>query len=95
MSTSPDPSSTVPYLVVDLDAVAHRIAELVTVSLRDALQGEASPWLDVGTAAGHLGCSEERLRKLVQRRAVPFHQERPGARIFFNRSELDQWLLEQ
>ena len=79
---------------VDLRDVAERVAELVLQTLNE-LRTPSSPWLDLQSAAEYLGCSPERLRKLVQRRAVPFHQERPGGRIFFHRLELDEWMLAQ
>jgi hypothetical protein len=49
--------------------------------------------MDLATAAscfyGDEG--EKKLRADVARRCVPFHQERPGARIFFLRSELTEF----
>src|SRR4051812_26690107 len=84
-----------PALVqVDLSALAERGAELVLAGLQD--RGSAPPsWFALEHAAEYLGWLSERLRELVQRRAVPFHQERRGARIAFNRRELDEWLLGQ
>lgn len=55
--------------------------------------GEAWPeWMNVDTAAGYLDCTPERIRKLVARREIPYHQEAPGCRIFFHRHELDTWM---
>jgi excisionase family DNA binding protein len=80
---------------IDVGALAERVAELVAHRLERQIVDARSPWFDVEGAADHLSCSTERLRKLVQRRQVPFHQERAGGRIFFNRNELDEWLLSQ
>jgi excisionase family DNA binding protein len=55
--------------------------------------GVTSPeWMNVETAAAYLDCTPERLRKLIARREIPFHQEAPGCRIFFRRQELDEWM---
>lgn len=77
---------------VDASALVREIAEAVAARLRDERFASESPWMDVDAAARHLGCSPQRVRKLVQRRGIPFHQERRGARIFFSRPELDRWL---
>jgi hypothetical protein len=34
----------------------------------------------------------ERVRKLKDRRDVPFTQQAANCRVFFNRSELDAWM---
>jgi excisionase family DNA binding protein len=49
-------------------------------------------WMSVDTASRYLDCPVERVRKLVARREIPFAQEGPGCRIFFNRSDLDRWM---
>jgi len=36
--------------------------------------------------------SEDRIRKLVARREIPYCQEAPGCRIFFSRADLDESL---
>jgi len=48
-------------------------------------------WLDTKRAAEHLGVSVHALHRLVADRRVPYHQERPGARCWFRRAELDAW----
>jgi excisionase family DNA binding protein len=77
-------------VTVDLGLLVERIAAEVAARLAVP---EASPWLDVAGAAEYLSCSPERIRKLIARREIPFHQERPGSRVFFHRRELDEWLL--
>jgi excisionase family DNA binding protein len=55
--------------------------------------GDAWPaWMSVETAARYLDVSPERLRKLQARRHVPFHQEAPGCRVLFSRTDLDEWM---
>jgi excisionase family DNA binding protein len=74
----------------DLERLAARVAELLRDDLRkDAARPER--WLDTTQAAEHLGISRHALRHLIARRAVPFTQEREGARIYFRASELDEW----
>jgi excisionase family DNA binding protein len=74
-----------------LAALAARVLELV----RDQLACPAEPWPDwmnVDTASRYLDCTSERLRKLVARRQIPYHQDAPGCRIFFHRPDLDHWM---
>jgi excisionase family DNA binding protein len=79
-------------IAIDLDDLAERVADKIAAKLETA---GVSPWLDVRGAAEHLSCSVERVRKLVGRRGIPFHQEQVGGRVFFHRHELDKWLLAQ
>jgi len=76
----------------DLTDLAQRIAAAISES---EATSSLSPWLDVERAAEYLGCSSERIRKLIARHQIPFHQERAGGRIFLHRRELDDWLLSQ
>ena len=41
-------------------------------------------------AAEYLRRTEGAIRKLVLRRAIPFHK--PGGRLLFVKSEIDQWI---
>jgi excisionase family DNA binding protein len=75
---------------VDLGPLVERIAAEVAARL---VAPGSSPWLDVNGAAEYLACSPERIRKLIARRDIPYHQEGPGSRVFFNKGELDEWLL--
>jgi len=79
-------------VAVDLELLAQRVAAIVVERLEGSTS-PTSPWLDVNGVASYLSCSPERVRKLVQRRAIPFHQERAGGRVFFHRKEIDEWLL--
>jgi hypothetical protein len=67
--------------------VAERIAEAVADLERD---GERWPaYMDVPTAARYLGVAEERVRKLIARRAVAVVQEAPRHRVTLARDDLD------
>jgi excisionase family DNA binding protein len=75
-----------------VSALAALVADVLHGQVH-ASAGEAWPeWMNVDTAAGYLDCAKERIRKLVARRDIPFHQEAPGCRIFFRRQELDAWM---
>ena len=55
--------------------------------------GERWPeWMAIETAARYLDVSPHRLRKLVSRREIPFHQEDKGCRVLFRRGDLDDWM---
>jgi excisionase family DNA binding protein len=49
-------------------------------------------WMSVETAARYLDVLPERVRKLKDRREIPFHQEGVGCRVFFARRDLDEWM---
>jgi hypothetical protein len=46
--------------------------------------------LDVRCGSLFLGWSEKRTRGLIERKLIPYRKQ--GGRIFFIRSELEQWL---
>jgi hypothetical protein len=48
-------------------------------------------WLDAQEAAGHLGLTVHALHKLTAAREIPFEQDAPGCKLWFERSELDRW----
>lgn len=80
-----------PVLATAVEAlVAERIAEaLADLDLGD----ERWPkYLDVTTAAEYLGCTVERVRKLIARRALPVIQEGPGYRVALARADLDAYM---
>lgn len=74
----------------DVERIAAKVAALIVDQLRTASRS-GDRWLDSREAADHLGLSLHALRHLVARRAVPFVQDRPGAKVFFKVSELDAW----
>jgi len=83
--------------VVIPDAVVEALAAAVSDRLLSALgaagAGERWPeWMAIETAARYLDVSPHRLRKLVSRREIPFHQEDKGCRVLFRRGDLDDWM---
>jgi excisionase family DNA binding protein len=75
---------------LDDDALAELAARLGPFLLR-AEPAEGDRWLNTRQAAEYLGISPNALHKLTAARAIPFEQERPGAKCWFRRSELDAW----
>ena len=79
-----------------LAALEQLIDERVAAALAAARADAAGPrWLSVPTAAQYLDVSTERIRKLVARREIPYSQEGPGCRVFFDRRDLDDWMRGQ
>jgi excisionase family DNA binding protein len=78
-----------------LDAViaelAERVAAAVVSRLGATQDQDAAEWLDSREAAAYLGVHRDTLRKLAAERAIATHQDGPGCKLFFRRSELDEW----
>jgi excisionase family DNA binding protein len=72
-----------------LEAVAERVAAMLRLSSEDRDDAGWPEWMGVETAARYLDVSPERVRKLQARGLLPYYQEGPGCRLFFNRRELD------
>jgi excisionase family DNA binding protein len=85
-----DVAITVPAEAIEV--IVEMTVERVRAELGDRGDEAWPEWMSVPTAARYLDISEERLRKLIGRRQVPFYQEGPGCRISFCRSELDEWM---
>jgi excisionase family DNA binding protein len=76
-----------------IDAIATRAAEIVLARIDAAAdRGDAPEYLSVKDAAAYLGCTEGRVRKLVEARRIPFAQDGPGCRIFLSRADLDRFM---
>ena len=75
---------------LDDDALAELAARLVPFLPRPEPAG-GDRWLNTRQAAEYLGISPNALHKLTAARAIPFEQERPRAKCWFRRSELDAW----
>src|SRR3954462_14838633 len=76
------------------DETLEGLVELVVAPVAERIEPQDSwpPWMTIETAARYLDVSVERLRKLKDRRRIPYHQEGVGCRVFFSRADLDQWL---
>lgn len=71
-------------------ALARRLAPLISASLPEA---QSDGWLDFDGAVDHLGMKRAALYKLTAARTIPFHQDGPGCKLWFLRSELNEWRL--
>lgn len=79
------------------DDALDRLAERLAPRLADRLTRdgrEPDRWLDAREAAAYVGISRHALHRLSAERRIPCSQERPGARLYFKRSALDQWRSE-
>ena len=78
-----------------LDELAERLAPRLAGRLGPAdAQPSGDRWLDARAAAAYLGLSIHALHRLSAERRIPASQERPGARLYFRRDELDRWRRE-
>ena len=90
-----DPALILPDALVE--RIAQRAAELVIDRLERErpLAADADAWLDSKAAAAYLGLSRDGLHRLTAARLIPFSQAARGSRLFFKRSDLDQWREDQ
>lgn len=82
---------------LDLTPIVESLREHLRGDLLRELGGDRDhakwpEWMSVETAANYLDVTVERVRKLKDRREIPYYQEAPGCRVFFRRSELDEWM---
>jgi excisionase family DNA binding protein len=48
-------------------------------------------WLDTRRAAEYLGIHRDSLRRLAAERSIPTEQAGAGCKLYFRRSDLDDW----
>jgi excisionase family DNA binding protein len=76
-----------------LDGLAAAIVERLAPMLAELGPSDRWPaFMSAETAAAYLDVSVERIRKLKDRREIPFIQEAPGHRVLFARGDLDAWM---
>jgi hypothetical protein len=62
------------------------------ISIEAPSPPEPDAWMTAREAAAYLGfASVHPLHKLTAARTIPFAQDAPGCRLFFKRSDLDDW----
>lgn len=86
---APGPESLVLEALVD--KLVARVAAAVVEHLGRASGDDSAEWLDSRRAAEYLGVHRDTLRKLAAERAIPVHQDGRGCKLFFRRSDLDEW----
>jgi hypothetical protein len=79
--------------VLNDDTVAALARRLASHMARFSPAPEPDGWLDFDGALQHLGLKRGALYKLTSAHAIPFHQDGPGCKLWFLRSELDNWRL--
>jgi excisionase family DNA binding protein len=86
-------SSTGEPSVLDavIEDLAERVAAAVVSRLGATHEQEVGEWLDSRGAAEYLGVHRDTLRKLAAERTIPAHQDGRGCKLFFRRSDLDEW----
>src|SRR3954454_24800802 len=83
---------TLPSEIVEF--VIEQVTEKVIERLAADRGASETEYLSVKDAGVYLGCTEGRVRKLIERRRIPFTQDGPGCRVFLSRRELDSWMSE-
>jgi len=81
-------------LVIDAARGDAGLAADLAAVLRPHLQHEQSVvvgWMTSREAATYLGLTLPALHRLTAARAVPFEQDSPGGKCWFNRADLDTW----
>lgn len=73
----------------EVERIARRVIELVRE--QNLFPAADDQWINSDRAAKYLGISKNALHKLTASREIPFHQDRPNAKCWFKRSELDGW----
>lgn len=74
-----------------MEVIVRAAAEMVlTRTLRESATS-GSAWLDSRAAAQYLGMTRNALHKLTARRQIPFEQDGPGCKLWFQRTRLDRW----
>lgn len=75
-----------------VDAIALRVVELLDERAALAVQAP-EPWIDVDTAAAHIGKPRNRLYDLAAQGVLP--HGRDGRSLLFRRSDLDAYLQDR
>ncbi len=88
-------SAVIQAIVADIasDPVALReLAAALVPQLESRDASSAEGWLEARAAAEYLGLpSVDQLHKLTAARLIPFSQERPRAKCYFRRADLDRY----
>ena len=76
-----------------LDRLADRLADRIACRMGGTESRSPDRWMDSRKAAEYLDLPRSALRKLTASNAIPYSQERPNAKCYFLRSQLDDWRL--
>lgn len=81
-------------LVIEAVCRDDRFAADLAAVLQPHLQQQEQPaggWMDSRKAAEYLGLTIAALHRHTAARTIPFSQDGPGGKCWFNRAELDEW----
>jgi excisionase family DNA binding protein len=81
-------------LVIDAARSDTALAADLAAALQPHMEREQpvdGAWLTSREAAAYLGLTRAALHQLTAARAVPFEQDGPGCKLYFKRTELDEW----
>jgi excisionase family DNA binding protein len=88
LGATSDGNAVLNQLLVELaDLVADRVAAKLVAPARQ----RADEWLDTRRAAEYLGIGRDSVRRLAAERAIPTEQAGVGCKLYFRRSDLDEW----
>jgi len=74
-----------------LTQLADLVADAVAARLITPRAVSADEWLDTRRAAEYLGIGRDSLPRLAAERAIPTEQAGVGCKLYFRRSDLDEW----
>ena len=88
LGATSDGDAVLNQLLVQLaDLMADRVAAQLVAPARQ----RADEWLDTRRAAEYLGIGRHSVRRLAVERAIPTEQAGVGCKLYFRRSDLDEW----
>jgi excisionase family DNA binding protein len=73
------------------DPQAREQLRLLIAPMFEVQPAPTDAWLGTKGAAEYLGISTNALHKHTSARTIRFHQDVPGGKCWFRRSELDAW----
>jgi excisionase family DNA binding protein len=77
-------------VVIDAVRADPTLAAGLVEALRPHLQ-DGDAWMTSRQAAEHIGLTLAALHRLTAARVIPFEQDVPGGKCWFNRADLDAW----
>jgi excisionase family DNA binding protein len=90
-------SPAIAYAIVEaldddaLEILAAKLAPILAQRRPPAAMDDR--WIDTKQAARYLGITTSSLWKLTAARRVPFAQDKPGAKCWFQKAALDGWRM--
>jgi hypothetical protein len=86
-----DPFALAVLAVFERPEVMQAIVEKLLPHLGSLVEQPPDAWLDTNAAADYLGITPNAVHKASAARNIPCHQRIRGGKLWFRRSELDDW----